>query len=154
MILVPSIVRAVDVTEDVYGTPTEGTDLINMTVGYRKFKLNGVEGTLDTAPQIKWSRTFLPIQPIITALKGTISWNAKTQTATIKRGTTTIVLTIGNHYATVNGKKVAIDSDAKVVPYLLNGRTMLPLRFICETLGGVVKWYAETRRITIAFVRP
>jgi uncharacterized protein len=32
------------------------------------------------------------------------------------------------------------------------GRTMLPLRFIAETLGCQVEWDAATRRVTITYV--
>lgn len=152
--VMPAVVRAAGVPDDVYVTPGSKTDVIVMTVGSRSFKANNVAGSIDAGPQIKWGRTFAPIQPVVKALKGTITWNAKTKVVTIKRGKITIVLTIGNRYATVNGKKVAIDTNAKVVPYLQNGHTMLPVRFIAEKLGGVVKWNASTKGITIAFVKP
>jgi len=83
---------------------------------------------------------------------GTISWNAGTQQVTVKARGLTIVLTIGKSVATVNGKALAIDpKNAKVVPILTSGRTMLPLRFVAENLGLQVDWNAETRTVTLSW---
>ena len=41
--------------------------------------------------------------------------------------------------------------NLKVVPEIINGRTMLPLRFVSENLGCVVEWAAATQTITITY---
>jgi hypothetical protein len=52
----------------------------------------------------------------------------------------------------VGGKKVAVDpANAKVVPVIINGRTMLPLRFIAENLGLDLAWDAATRTISFTY---
>jgi hypothetical protein len=52
----------------------------------------------------------------------------------------------------VNGVSTPIDStDAKVVPEIINGRTMLPLRFVTENLGATVGWDQNTQTITITY---
>jgi len=43
----------------------------------------------------------------------------------------------------VNGNLVALD----VAPEILNGRTMVPLRFVVETLGYQVEWLGNTIRL-------
>lgn len=45
----------------------------------------------------------------------------------------------------VNGKK--IESD--VPPQIINGRTMVPVRFVSEALGADVDWNAENRAVII-----
>lgn len=45
----------------------------------------------------------------------------------------------------VNGK--VVESD--VEPYITNGRTMVPVRFISEALGLKVEWDAETKTVII-----
>lgn len=57
----------------------------------------------------------------------------------------TIVLTIGEKTATVFGKTVEIDA----APMIQNDRTMLPIRFIAESLGAEVLWDEETRTVTV-----
>lgn len=52
-----------------------------------------------------------------------------------------IALKIDASNAYAFGKTTAIDPDnSKVVPYLKNDRTLVPLRFVSETLGAEVKW--------------
>ncbi len=52
-----------------------------------------------------------------------------------------IALKINTGSAYAYGKMTAIDPDnPKVVPYLKNDRTLVPLRFVSETLGADVKW--------------
>ncbi len=57
----------------------------------------------------------------------------------------TIVLTIGESDALVNGKTESTDVPAKIV----SDRTFLPVRFVAESLGAKVLWNEETRTVTI-----
>jgi hypothetical protein len=57
--------------------------------------------------------------------------------------------------AVVDGRSVPIDAaDAKVVPIILNGRTMVPFRFVIEALGGSVQWDGTLRTVTVAYPKP
>jgi len=52
----------------------------------------------------------------------------------------------------VDGITIQIDPDnSKVVPEIINSRTMLPLRFVTENLGATVDWNADTKTITITY---
>lgn len=59
----------------------------------------------------------------------------------------TITLTIGKDTAHINGKSTILD----VVPYLhpQSNRTMLPIRFIGESLGAQVQWLPMSKEIII-----
>jgi hypothetical protein len=56
-----------------------------------------------------------------------------------------IVLQIGNTKASVNKEEVTLEA----APYIKNGRTMVPIRFIAEGLGAEVGWDNATKSITI-----
>jgi sugar lactone lactonase YvrE len=56
-----------------------------------------------------------------------------------------IVLQIGNQTASVNDEDVVLEA----APYIKNGRTMVPIRFIAESLGAEVGWDNTTKSITI-----
>ncbi len=56
-----------------------------------------------------------------------------------------IILTIGSPNAIVNGEILTND----VAPIIRNGRTMLPIRFIVEELGGKIEWNNELKKVTI-----
>lgn len=64
---------------------------------------------------------------------------------TPESGKNQIVLTIGEKDAFVFGETVSND----VAPVILNDRTYLPVRFICESLGLKVEWNEETRQVII-----
>ena len=56
-----------------------------------------------------------------------------------------IILTINEKEAVVFGKTVVND----VAPVIVNGRTMLPIRFIAEALGAAVDWNDTEKKVTI-----
>ena len=110
--------------------------VIVLQIGKTSFTINGVVNTLDSPPVIKNGRTLLPIRAVIEALGGTVGWDATEKKVTVTLGSTTIELWIGKNTARVNGITKPIDSsNSKVVPEIINGRTMLPLRFVAENLG-------------------
>lgn len=126
--------------------------VIVLQIGNSKFTVNGASTTLDSPPVIKNGRTLVPIRAIIEALGGTVGWDGTARKATVTLGSTTIELWIGKSAAKVNGVTKPIDStNAKVVPEIINGRTMLPLRFVSENLGCSIVWAAATKTITITY---
>ncbi|MEA3312969.1 MAG: copper amine oxidase N-terminal domain-containing protein, partial [Caldisericota bacterium] len=120
--------------------------------------VNGVSQEIDpgrgTKPVIipEWERTVVPIRAIVEALGGTISWEGETRKITINFKGTTIELWIKNPEAEVNGVTKWIDeNNHAVMPIIINSRTMLPLRFVAESLGCTVGWDNDTRTITITY---
>jgi hypothetical protein len=126
--------------------------VIVLQVGQTTFTVNGTPNTLDSPPIIKNSRTLLPIRPVVEALGGTVGWDGTERKVTVSLGSTTIELWIGKNTARVNGTDTPIDStNPKVVPEIINGRTMLPLRFVTENLGCELQWDPNTKTITITY---
>lgn len=61
-----------------------------------------------------------------------------------------IAMVVGEPYALSNGKMISIDSENDdVAPLVKNGRTLVPMRFIAETLGADVDWNDTKKEITI-----
>jgi len=127
------------------------TRIIQLTIGSRTMYVDGSPVILEAAPIILNSRTLLPIRAVVEAVGGTIAWDASTQKVTIVQNDKTLVLWIDRNVATLNGQSVNIDSDPKVVPIIMSGRTLLPLRFVAETLAMDVQWDAATRTVTITY---
>jgi photosystem II stability/assembly factor-like uncharacterized protein len=120
--------------------------------------VNGISQEIDpgrgTKPVIipKWGRTVVPIRAIVEALGGTIAWDGTARKVTINFNDTVINLWIDNPKANVNGITKWIDeNNHNVKPIIINDRTMLPLRFVAESLGCSVDWNGATRTITITF---
>ncbi len=97
-------------------------------------------------------RTLLPIRSVIESLGGTVSWDGTEKKVTINISNTKVELWINKNYAYVNGKKVQIDSqNSKVTPIIVNSRTMLPIRFVAESIGAYVNWNATDKSILIIY---
>ncbi len=70
-------------------TVTEGSTTIELVIGSTTMTVNGTAQTMDVAPVITNSRTFLPARYVADALGATVSWDATTQTVTITLPATT-----------------------------------------------------------------
>ena len=66
-----------------------------------------------------------------------------------KKVETEVILTIGSN--NLDNKINGVDSfkGMDVAPYIKNGRTMLPIRYVAEALGMSVSWDAKTRTVII-----
>jgi hypothetical protein len=123
-----------------------------LTVGKKTMTVDGHATVLDAAPLIREGRTMVPFRAIVEGLGGTVSWNAKTRQVTIKVRGQTVVLTVDQHTASVNGHVVSVDpTNARVAPFIGSGRTYIPVRFLTERLGMTVTWNAKTQTVTITW---
>ena len=107
--------------------------------------LNGQQLSFDVPPIIENSRTLVPLRTIFEAMGAAVNWNATSSTVTATKGSATIILPVGSRVATVNGQNVTLDVPAKIV----NSRTLVPLRFVSESLGAQVDWNNTERLVTI-----
>ncbi len=140
------------VTRTVY---LKTSTVIVLRIGQETFTVNDSTRTLDSPPIIKNNRTLLPIRAVVEALGGTVGWDATERKVTVTLGSTTLELWIGKSIAKVNGVNTPIDpANSKVVPEIINSRTMLPLRFVTENLGCDVQWDGTTKTITITYPKP
>ena len=92
--------------------------------------------------QIINDRTMVPLRKIFSALGCEIEWDQETKTVSAHSGGKTIRLTIGNNEAFIindassKEDKIILDS----APVIVDNRTLVPLRFISESLGNIVGW--------------
>jgi len=107
--------------------------------------LDGTPLTFDVPPQTIDGRILVPLRAIFEALGAGVDWNEATRVITATKDGTTVVLTIGSNTATVNGQSVTLD----VPPQVIDGRTLVPLRFVAESFGVTVDWDGSTRTVTI-----
>jgi hypothetical protein len=103
------------------------------------------ELSFDVPPTIIEGRTMVPLRAIFEALEAQVEWNGTTKTVTGSRGNTSIKLVVGSKLAEVNGKEVQLDVPAAII----SNRTLVPARFISESLGARVSWDAKLRKVTI-----
>ena len=102
--------------------------------------VKGKKVKFDVPPVIKDGRILLPVRAFSEAIGASVEWNAEERKVTITKGEIEIVLYLDSVKVYVNGVEKEIDVPAKS----LNGRTVVPIRFIVESLGLKVEWDSET----------
>lgn len=100
----------------------------------------------DSAPIIKNSRTMVPVRSIFEYLGAAVAWDASRQKITISTDRTEIILYLNRTDAYVNGVPTTIDA----APFLSQGRTLVPVRFITETMGYQLLWNGQYSVVYIA----
>lgn len=120
-------------------------------------------------PVIYNGRTYLPVRALCDALKLYVDWDASTKTVSIGGGEwipPQKVTPIGSKDKSLRTGKAYRDTDLKMVlygrpfnpreqdgtlvsPILVNNRTYLPLRALCDAVGVDVQWDGATSTITM-----
>ena len=90
----------------------------------------------EVAPTLESDRTLVSVRFLFERAGATVSWNGDEYSCTLKYNDTVVKVYINNKIAEVNGIQKEIDVPAR----LINDKTMLPLRFICEEFGFEVTY--------------
>ncbi len=114
---------------------------------------NGVKRIMSSPFLLVGRRTYLAFRYVTEPLGGKIEWDQVQRKVTVTYKSTVVEMWVGKSQAKINGKPVQIDpSDPKVVPFVKDGRTFVPLRFPVESFGeGDVKWFAQTKQAQLTF---
>ena len=107
--------------------------------------LNGRELTLDADPIIADDTTLIPLRNVLEELGLTVDWDGDTQTVTAVKDDVNLSLQIGSTKAKANGK----DMTLLTAPIISNERTLVPIRFIAESLGLNVDWNGDMKTVII-----
>lgn len=125
----------------------ESVTTIEVYVGKTTGTVNGKATTLEQGALIKNGRTLVPLRFITDAMGAKLDWVAKTNTANLSLAGNQISLSTGKAVAKVNGYDVTLDAPAAIV----NGKTVVPLRFVTESMGAETMWNAKLKKVTITF---
>jgi hypothetical protein len=118
------------------------TDTVSNAI---KVSLNGKYLAFDQNPVNVDGRVLVPMRGIFEAIGASVIWDGSTRKVSGTLGDRTIELVIGEKTAKIDGKAVAMDVPASIV----NGNTMVPVRFISESLKKTVEWQKENNTVEI-----
>ena len=99
--------------------------------------------------QIMNDRTMVPMRKIFEVLGAEVEWDGENRIVTGKKEDTEIKLQIGNNIATKKISEETKNIELDVTPTIVNGRTLVPVRFIAESLDKKVGWDAKNRAVII-----
>jgi hypothetical protein len=143
-------VRAIDAAgnEGILAWTVTRTDTltIRLTAGAPTATVGDEERILDAPPMIVNGVTFVPLRFIGEALGAEVAWNEALKVVFLSKGPSRVQLSIGSRLAIIDGRITQLLE----VPFIQNGRTMVPLRFISEAFGAEVTWDQATKAVTVA----
>lgn len=110
-----------------------------------KVKLDGKNISFDTEPCLIGGRTMVPLRAIFEALGATVDWDDETQTVTSYNEAYLVKCSIGKNEMSVNNQTKIMD----IAPMIIDGRTLVPARFVAEAFACKVEWDAENSTVNI-----
>ena len=123
--------------------------VVSLCINDPIMEVNGIETEIDagrgTMPIVKNDRTLVPIRAIIEAFGGEVDWEEDTQSVLLTLEEDCIKLVIDDTIAYYNNTPKTLD----VAPTVINGRTMLPIRFVAEGFHLGVAWDGETETVSV-----
>ena len=126
--------------------------------------INITQVMFDTQPIIETGRTLVPMRAVFEGLGADVYWHDESMTVLIVKNETKIVMKIGEDrfmkYECEDfdefWHKIVFDLEYEEVmefdvpPKLINSRTYIPLRAVCEAMGAEVGWDEETRTVQVS----
>ena len=88
----------------------------------------------------------VPLRKVFETMSIEITWDASTSTIKASKGNISAELSIDNQTAKVNGQSQHLDA----APVIINGRTLVPVRFVAEAFDAKVDWDQKTKTVLIS----
>jgi len=108
-------------------------------------QVDGASVESDVMPVIVKERTLIPARAVFEQAGAVVNWDQDARLVEISRGSSNVRLTIDSDTAVVNGVPVAMDVPAMII----DSRTMIPVRFVAESLAFGVGWNNDSRTVVI-----
>ncbi|MGB9833295.1 MAG: copper amine oxidase N-terminal domain-containing protein, partial [Caldisericum exile] len=127
----------------------DSSGVVELSIGKNVASVNFKPVPLESKPIIQNGRTLVPLRFVSEAFGGYVDYNPNDKTITVVFDLHTIILKIGSKVAIVDGKELPLD----VAPFIekQSGRTLVPVRFISESIGATVEWNPSNRTIKIIY---
>jgi hypothetical protein len=119
-------------------------DDIRVTVNGNPVQFNAAQ------PEMIDGRVLVPLRGVFEQMGDYVNWSPANQAVMADGNGNHVRLRIGSVEANVNGKIVTMD----VPPQIIEGSTMVPLRFLSESLGATVDWQPQNQLVALTTIPP
>jgi len=130
--------------------------VIKLRIGSKTARIGDRETLLPVAPQIFRGRTMVPLRFLAEAFGAKVQWLASRQEIQITYREKFITLWLNQTRVLIedllDSSKPPVQKQLDVYPYLNQGTTMIPIRFISDEFGARVEWKADIQEITIHWI--
>ncbi|MFC9777439.1 copper amine oxidase N-terminal domain-containing protein [Paenibacillus chitinolyticus] len=118
---------------------------LEFTLNSKKALMDGSITELPAAPVLVNDTTMLPLRFIGESFGAEVKWENDSRKVILTTSEKAILLHVGEPTATVNG----IVTELEQSPVIVNDTTLVPLRFIAESLNRTVMYDNDTKTISI-----
>ncbi len=108
-------------------------------------QVDGAKVYPDVPPVIIKERTLIPARAVFESMGAAVAWDEAARLVEVSLGTSNVKLTIDSATAIVNGASVTMEVPAMII----NDRTLIPVRFVAESLSCGVGWDDQTRTVIL-----
>ncbi|MBQ3181341.1 MAG: N-acetylmuramoyl-L-alanine amidase [Clostridia bacterium] len=108
-------------------------------------KVDGKTINCEVPPIVFDDYSVVPARDVFEAMGATVDWNALNQKVTVKYDDVKVEVFINKRAVKVN----SVEKTAPIPAKLINGKTMIPVRFVSEALGFDVDFDSSTDTILI-----
>lgn len=136
-----ALFAAVTMTVSAMGITAMANENVSLVVNGEKIDFSD-----DQEPVIQNGRTLVPFRAVFEKIGAKVDWFEDIKRCQAEYGGITAGITIGDTTVSL-GEAAQIESD--VPAQIINGRTMVPLRILSESIGAGVDWNGTTRTITV-----
>lgn len=107
--------------------------------------LDGSMLQTEIEPRMVDGSVLVPMRSLFEAQGAKLSWDGATKTVTAEKADTKLVYRIGESTADLNGQAMQLTVPGRIT----DGYTLVPLRFVSESLGSKVDWDETARTVRI-----
>jgi uncharacterized YkwD family protein len=118
---------------------------VTMQVDVQKAFINDLQYILDQPPIISGNRALVPLRFFSEALGAKVRWESQNRSIEFENDVKQVRLFVNKRTAYIQNKPYQMD----VAPIIVNGRTLVPVRFVCEVLGYDVHWNESDQTVMI-----
>ncbi len=115
------------------------------TGNFFNLKLDGEPLECEVPPIVFNDYSVVPARDVFEKLGAEVVWNGQREQVIINYKTTKIILYINNKMAYKNGRADLMP----IAPKIINGKTMIPVRYVSESIGFDVNFDSKTDTISI-----
>lgn len=107
--------------------------------------INNDKVSFSQSPIVENGVTLVPFRGLLEKLGAKVEWDAEEKAVTASLGASTVKMVVGSKTAYADETIVPL----AVAPKIINGSTMIPLRFVSENMGLKVDWDSDSKIIKI-----
>jgi len=112
-----------------------------------RIDIDGKTITSDTAPVVQNGTALVPVKVVSENLGAEVTWNQVKKQVTVQTAGYRVIFTINSNTYTVNGASKTLATPARII----NGKTMIPLKAIAESIGAAVDYNSSSNTVTIKY---